>query len=196
MDSKSTSEKIRELFQQKGNLFPCTVGEDCGYAPNTLNISNCTRHAKEQHPVEFNVLGIGKRLSDEEVQQFLKRKRIKTTTPDESSSVRLSKQKVVGGLIKLVTLHSCPFACLAWEGLRDIIDPILEAFNVTVNRANIPEFVSKTCQAIDAVIQGEAKNQMLSFKFDCTTKMNRSVMGISMQYYKDLQLMSRCLGKN
>lgn len=197
MESKfpSTSEKIRERFQRNGNVYPCTVGEDCTYAPSMLNISNCTRHAKEQHPVEYNVLGIGKRLSDEEVQFYLKRKRSRTTAPDETCSVRLSKQKVVGGLIKLVTLHSCPFASLTWEGLRDIVDPILEAFHVTVNRANIPEFVAKTCKAVDAVIQTEASNQLLSFKFDCTTKMNRSVLGLSMQYYKELVLVSRCLGK-
>lgn len=84
MESKSpsTSEKIREGFQRNGNVYPCTVGEDCSYAPSMLNIFNCTRHAKEQHPVEYNVLGIGKRLSDEEVQFYLKRKRSRTTAPD------------------------------------------------------------------------------------------------------------------
>lgn len=101
----------------------------------------------------------------------------------------------MGGLVKLCTLHNCPFSSMEWEGIRDIIDPILDAFKIVVNRHNIAKTIGDTSNAIIEIIKNEVKLQLLSLKFDCTTKMTKSVLGVSVQFYKDLNLVSRALGK-
>lgn len=197
MEKLNASEKIRHLLVRDSNgKFHCTVGENCDYYPKTLVVSNCCRHIRDQHPVEFNILNLGKRIPPEEVEAILQRKRFKSSGAQEDSTVvRVYRQKLMGGLIKLCTLHNCPFSSVEWEGLRDIVDPMLDAFKIKVNRHNIVDTIGETSGAIIELIKSEVKNQLLSVKFDCTTKMNKSVLGVSVQFYKDLTLVSRSVGK-
>lgn len=196
MEPSKVSEKARLFFQKQGDEFPCTVSENCSYRPKKVIIANCIRHIRDQHPEEYNILNLGKRLSEEEIQTSLLKKRSRiASTNDESHLVRINRQKVVGGLLKVVAFHDCGFKSMEWEGIRDIVDPILESFKITINRHNVGELLRRTCAGMEESIKQEVAGQMLAFKFDMTTKMNRSVLGVSCQFYKEVKLINRCLGK-
>lgn len=176
-----------------GEGYRCSAAAGCEYRPKTLNQSNWVRHVREQHPHEFNALELGKRLSDDEIER--KRSKVVKAEEDPTAVVRLNRKKFVGGLIKLVTLHACPFNALQWEGLQDIVEPGLEAFNLRLNRNNMPALVALTSDAIDKAITQEVDWETLAVKFDTTIKLHRSVLGVSVQFFKELTLTNRCLGK-
>ena len=110
-------QKVRQVFAVENGGFRCIAAEKCTYRPKTIIISNCHRHLRKQHPIEFNILNFGKRLDDDdEVKNLLRRKRIKHAgQPDESTIVRVHRRKIIGGLIKLCTL-----GCQSSYGNRNI----------------------------------------------------------------------------
>lgn len=195
-NEQSKSDKLKTLFVKDGDGFRCTVEKDCTYHPKDLLPANLNRHVHDQHPDAYNILGIGE-IPDEEVENLLKKKRSRQTPAknNEVAIARVSKQKVVGGVIKLVTLHGAPLNAVNWEGLRDIIDPLLTALKITLNSKNITTFVRNTSEAIDNIIKAELKDEMLSFKLDTTSKMHRSVLGVNVQFFKGVNLTKRSLGK-
>ena len=186
MERGNLSEKIRRIFKKQGEEFQCTASEKCLYKPKKIIITNCIRHIRDQHPKEYNILNMGKRLSDEEVQALSKKKKSALIqSSDQSHLVRIQRQKVVGGLLKIVAFHNCGYSSMEWEGIRDIIDPILDCFKFKINRHNVGALLQTTCESMDEIIKQEVAKQMIALKFDSTTKMHRSVLGVSCQFYKD-----------
>lgn len=192
-DKENISEKVRNVFRSADGVLRCSLGNNCDFKPkdNKFVLTNCLRHIENIHPANYNVLKLGKEIPQETIAARGK-KRVKG---EEVVTVKVSKQKVVGGLVKIVTCHNAPFNAVDWEGVRDIVDPLLGALNVTVNKQNIVKIVKDTSSAIDGFIREEVKDSIVSLKLDTTSKMNRSVLAVSVQYYRDLKLVRRSLGK-
>lgn len=58
-------------------------------------------------------------------------------------SVRMSRERLFGGMIKCVSLHELPFSFICLEGINDLIDPYCEALylKVTVNDKNVSHYL-------------------------------------------------------
>lgn len=191
-DEKSNvSEKVRSVFVLEDGAFKCSLGTNCKFSPKKIIVTNCLRHIQTFHPESFNVLKLGKEVTEEEIAARGKKRPRK----EEVVTVRVAKQKVLGGLIKIVTCHNAPFAAVEWEGVRDIVDPLLRALNVKINKQNIVQYVKDTSNKMDVYIREEVKDEMVCLKLDTTSKMNRSVLAVSIQQYKELKLIRRSLGK-
>lgn len=189
----SISEKVRNLFLLKNERYKCTLAADCHYAPKSLVITNCLRHIKDAHHDSYNILQLGKQLlPDNDVNRNRKKR---ARVDDEYATVRVSKQRLMGGILKMFTVHGVAFRGMSWEGFREIIDPLLDAFHLTINEHNIVQHIKNISGTIDTVIREELKDKLVSIKFDTTSKMNRSVLAVSAQYYKELKLERRSLGK-
>ena len=145
-----------------------------------------------KHPEFLQVLGI--ELPDTPT----KAKKIRSVSPQlpgKTAVVRVSKERLLGGVIKLFTKHSLPFNALNWEGVHDILDPQLEPFGIKLNNRNISEYLATVRTTIDHIITEEVDGQMVALKFDSTTKRYRSVLGLNAQFYKNFILLKRTLGK-
>lgn len=66
---------------------------------------------------------------------------------------------------------------------------------MTVNKQNIVKYDKDASDVINGFIMTETKNSIISLKLDTTSKMHRSEMPVSVQFYKDLTFIRRSLGK-
>ena len=194
MDNRhlSISEKVRQLFLLDNDRYKCTISPGCKYNPKALVITNCLRHVRETHPDSFNVLELGKKVPEEEIGHVRGKKR--SRSDEEYATVRVSKQRFMGGLVKLFTTHGVPFRAMEWEGFLDIVQPFLDAFKLKINKQNIVDHIKTVSSSMDTLIKEELKDQVVSMKLDTTSKMNRSVLGVSVQRYNELKLERRSLG--
>lgn len=114
----------------------------------------------------------------------------------DSAMVKVVKQRVVGGLIKLVAKHCLPFNVVTYDGgIHDLVDHQLKPFNIVVNNKNITEYVEQVRNSVDELIAQEVKAKIVSIMFDMTTKRYRSFLGLNVQYYKNTELIKRTLGE-
>lgn len=115
-------------------------------------------------------------------------------------SVPMSSEKLQGALVDLVTVNGRPLAMVEDSGFRKILDPIVRALqsrdpNFTANRKNLRKWVMEEAKRIREVIRKETKGIMICLKLDTASRLERSIMGLCIQFYKDgkLQIRSLCL---
>ncbi|XP_021709861.1 uncharacterized protein LOC110679476 [Aedes aegypti] len=108
----------------------------------------------------------------------------KSTSPntEPAITIRMTVQRLLGGIVKMVTIHGLPFEATEWEGFQEVVGPLLKAYNLTINRHNITKYVSKAAEGINFMISQELKGKMFSLKLDIVSKMYRSMLGINCQY--------------
>nr|XP_029732038.1 uncharacterized protein LOC115268145 [Aedes albopictus] len=148
----------------------CTLEPNCTYMQKVFRSQNFARHFRIAHPSAYNLLCIGEPSLN------------KDDNPDPSVVIRTSKQKVVGGIVKIHTLHGLPFEAVEWEGFRDILEPQLKAFDLKINRHNVTEYIKTTDDGIDWLIKQELAGLTVSLKLDIVSKMYRSFLGVNCQY--------------
>ncbi|XP_062541736.1 uncharacterized protein LOC134209737 [Armigeres subalbatus] len=94
----------------------------------------------------------------------------------------MSPKRLLGGLVKMISVNGLPLIGIDWEGMQDVIQPLCEAMNLTVNSHNMRQYVSKVAAGIDKEISMEVEGRLLSLKADIASKMRRSVLGLNAQF--------------
>ncbi|XP_062554312.1 uncharacterized protein LOC134219563 [Armigeres subalbatus] len=167
---------IAEIINKAKTILPtgehrCVIVPDCVYIQNKLVVGNFKRHIQTHHPKEFQLLGLG------EVDSIKCEKERDPVIP-----VRMSPKRLLGGLVKMISVNGLPLIGIDWEGMQDVIQPLCEAMNLTVNSHNMRQYVSKVATGIDKEISMEVEGRWLSLKADIAFKMCRSVLGLNAQF--------------
>lgn len=183
--------KVLSVVRFENDKYHCAAEDKCTHKQATFNQHNFARHIKTFHPKVYNLLELGKQVND----TGTPKNNAAIVKKTDSAMVKVTKQRIVGGLIKLVTKHRLPFNVVSYEGIHDLVDHQLKPFNMVVNNKNIPEYVDQVRKSIDELIAEEVKGKIVSIMFDMTTKRYRSVLGLNIQYYKNTELIKRTLGK-
>lgn len=66
--------------------------------------------------------------------------------------------------------------------------------NFHINRRNIQDHIKNKGDEIIKMIKNATKNKLLSIKFDCTTRNQRSILGINVQYVQNDKLLIWTIG--
>ncbi|XP_062698896.1 uncharacterized protein LOC115266423 [Aedes albopictus] len=161
----------QELLLNGESVTRCILEDGCDYIQKVFRQSNFERHFRLCHPVAFDVLGIGPPSE-------------KSSSPntEPAISIRMTVQRLLGGIVKLVTVHGLPFEAMEWEGFTEVVGPLLKAYNLTINRHNITKYVAKAAEGVNWMISQEVNGRMISLKLDIVSKMYRSMLGINCQY--------------
>ncbi|XP_050054097.1 uncharacterized protein LOC126549317 [Aphis gossypii] len=87
---------------------------------------------------------------------------------------------LISACVDLVTVNGRPYSVLNDSGFKKIINPILDGLDKKVAR----QYVHEESLAIQKEIRTEAftKAKLISLKLDAVTKLNRSFLGINIQY--------------
>lgn len=152
-------------------VYRCVLEDGCDYLQKVFRPSNFERHFRLCHPMAYDLLNIGPLAG-------------KSTSPntEPAITIRMTVQRLLGGIVKMVTIHGLPFEATEWEGFQEVVGPLLKAYNLTINRHNITKYVSKAAEGINFMISQELKGKMFSLKLDIVSKMYRSMLGINCQY--------------
>lgn len=169
----------KQIVINAEKMVACALEPNCSYTQKVFRSQNFARHFRLTHPSAYNLLCIGEPTLKAD------------GTTDPAIIIRTSKQKVVGGVVKLHTLHGLPFNAVEWEGFRDILEPQLKAFNLTINRHNITEYIKTTADGIDWLIKQELAGVTVSLKLDIVSKMYRSFLGVNCQYVSNRGIITK-----
>lgn len=126
--------------------------------------------------------------------------------PKKSLPVLIDRENFLNGLIEMFTVEGRPFSMLEDPGFSKVISPILKAFNLTINRHNIADFIHQKYEEMKQNLIQLVENRLLCLKIDCASRNERSFLGINLQFVLDgkitvytlsaLELFSRHTGTN
>ncbi|XP_050063380.1 uncharacterized protein LOC126552698 [Aphis gossypii] len=82
------------------------------------------------------------------------------------------------------------------SGFKMIIDPLLDTIggDFRINSRNIKNHVKEHASEIVKNIKLDVYKRLVSLKVDCVTRLNRSIIGVNVQYIKDDKLNIKTLG--
>lgn len=173
---------ILEYFEESEipNKVMCKI---CKKLLNNLRIYNLKTHLVIMHKIEFNNVDKPKTKS----------KVIKT-------KVKINKLEVIRSYVGLVTENGLPFEILNSENMRKLLKPISDSINCgdeklfCLNADNAKKLLKAAVTKLRSLITLELKNKLFSIKIDSGTRLERSIFGISVQYCKDGDIISRVIG--
>lgn len=120
---------------------------------------------------------------------------------DEMNFIKLkiTKKDLEDSCVELVTVNGRPFSILNDSGFQNIINPIKSAIEdkykqkFSISSESIQKKVSEEADEIKKKISDDIKNILISMKVDSVTRIDRSFLGINIQYIKDTKIILRTL---
>lgn len=101
----------------------------------------------------------------------------------------MNKESLINACIEMVTKNGRPFSIMEHSGFRKVIDPVINALNkkkekmkITINEENLKKIVTEKAITIRDKLGKEFENKMISLKIDIATRLDRSFLGINIQY--------------
>ncbi|CAI6375567.1 unnamed protein product [Macrosiphum euphorbiae] len=87
----------------------------------------------------------------------------------------------------MVTVNGRPLSIVNDSGFKKIINPILESFGNTfsINQRNVRKNVIETANLVISDLKNLVKNRILSLKIDGATRLDKSILGINVQFISD-----------
>lgn len=97
-------------------------------------------------------------------------------------SVPFNKFQVIDAVLKIIGIGSRPFTILEEEGFLDIFQPIFQALKSCITRFNISGYIHNRSEEIRKQVTKLISEKAVSIKIDCATRMDRSFIGINIQF--------------
>ncbi|XP_018574395.1 uncharacterized protein LOC108913338 [Anoplophora glabripennis] len=114
--------------------------------------------------------------------------------------IEISKEILINACVELVTVNGRPFNLMADSGFEKILTPIkaglfkkIKDKQFSLSPECIQKYVSKEANDLKLKIMEEVKHRMVSLKVDGVTRIDRSFLGINIQYTKNGCIVLRTL---
>ena len=175
-------------FDSNKNVSVCQV-DGCGVEIKGNHAGNLEKHFKSCHRYE----------SDLVQEERLSRKRKAGEGEDggrpKKICVRINRKTIVDSCIDLVAVHGRPLQLIDDRAFRKIIDPLIEGLGggFSITSRNIREQIRQRASLIRNKITQEVENRLVSMKFDSCTRLNRSILGINLQFIKNGKIKIRTI---
>lgn len=113
--------------------------------------------------------------------------------------VCINKELVSESLVEMIGANGYPLSVVNSSGLRMLLNPILSALKsagekLTVNVEFMKEQLKKKADGIREKIKHECQGKLVTVMLDTTTRHNRAILGVKLQYMFDGKLKVRCIG--
>lgn len=111
--------------------------------------------------------------------------------------IELSKEMLINACVEMVTVNGRPFSLMEDSGFQKILEPIKNGFvkkkgkDFSLSAESIQKYVSLEATKLRETIIEEVKHGMVSVKVDGVTRLDRSFLGINIQYVKNAKIMLR-----
>ncbi|XP_075157603.1 uncharacterized protein LOC142230866 [Haematobia irritans] len=182
------SKPVYKFFDKKSqNEFTCQI-DQCKQAIRIIDKSpfNLERHVKRRHP---------EKIPDLTVSESHGASSSKSARIDDFFGVKpkptnvllhLNEKTLMDACVEMVTKNGRPFSIMNDSGFRKIIDPILTALNskIAITPESVQQKIESLADSIKEEISTDVKNRLISLKIDAATCMDRSILGVNVQYIK------------
>ncbi|XP_024892141.1 uncharacterized protein LOC112467670 [Temnothorax curvispinosus] len=189
----------------------------CSTSMQGKHTANLERHIMRKHPVEAQIItseriklqrardrknnmqdleldvtssnSSSSLASTEKISTNRKRKRT-------SVSVEIDYNEIIDACVEMTTVNGRSINFVEDSGFKRIIDPILNGLTkdgpkIVVNREIIKRQITTEAQNIREEILQDVKGRLICVKIDNATRLDRSLMGINIQYCKEGKLIIR-----
>lgn len=97
--------------------------------------------------------------------------------------------------LEMITVNGRPFTSLEDSGFQKIMKPLMAAVNTNnaINSQNIKKMIIPLCEDLRTQIKEEVQGKMISIKVDAATRLNRSFLGVNIQFMKEDTICLRTL---
>ncbi|XP_046389430.1 uncharacterized protein LOC124158293 [Ischnura elegans] len=209
-------------FDEETGCSTCTIEDDkgmqCGQTFKGKASCKLEKHVHTKHPASNALCAIIKARIEMEKERIHKRyshehneQERQTNTPGPSRTtvrkrkadtitIKMSKTRLFEACRELTTKNGRPFSVVEDSGMRMIIDPIVNALreqsgetNLCVNRKNIRDSVQEEAAAMREQIKADVIGRLICLKLDCATRLERSVIGINIQFIMEGKIILRNL---
>ena len=177
-------------FDKDSDITKCL---ECGKTLKGRKFYNIKRHLKGQHKIDIEKINTNNSGSDGETDPEIPGKK-----PRKNSSVNITmdKNQFLKCCVGLITVKNIPFRIFDDEEFfKKIIAPYEQKFGTKLNSKNIVSAIEKCGEQVTEIISKRLKNKMISLKVDIATRMDKSILGINVQYIKDFKICINTLGK-
>ena len=103
-------------------------------------------------------------------------------------SIALSKDQFLNSLVDLCTINLCPFSIVEYSGFKTIIDPICNAFKLSINRKSISTLIIERANKMRKNLSEKLSERKFFIKADICTRLGRTVLGINVQFIHEWKL--------
>lgn len=113
--------------------------------------------------------------------------------------LNMTRKDLENSCVELVTVNGRPFNILNDSGFQNIINPIKYAIEeknkqkFSISSESIQKKVFEEADRIREEISEDTKNILISLKVDAVTRLDRSFIGINIQYIKNSKIILRTL---
>lgn len=117
---------------------------------------------------------------------------------DQIIRVKMNKKRVINACVEMVTTNGLPFCAMEHSGFVKILQPIIDGLAAknepfTINRTNIKTHVQNKADDMVRGIKKEVNGRFVSVMMDMATRHSRSILGISIQYMLNDDIVVRTL---
>ena len=118
---------------------------------------------------------------------------------DDTIKLKMKKRDLENSCVELVTVNGRPFSILNDSGFQSIIQPIKRAIEnnskqkFSISPESIQKKIVEEADKIKKEIYEDVKNTMISMKIDAVTRLDRSFLGINIQYIQNTRITLRTL---
>ena len=107
---------------------------------------------------------------------------------------KIDKTVLVDAFVKMIISDGQPFGIVSESGMKMLVDPLLEALNVSLDEDILRQEVIERARRIREGILDEVFERMVSLKVDVVCQQSRPFIGISIHYVKRGKKRFRILG--
>lgn len=180
------------VYDALTNQSTCKVKE-CNTSIKGNHSGNLQRHVQSCHKEIFDNISAGSSQPPSSNSSATTKKRrlnIQPTLDDvvikqkTNISVNITPDLLKEACTELVTVNGRPFSIFNDSGFRKILDPIIAGLDnkIAINPENIKKNVSLNALSLKEKITTELKGKLLSFKVDGASRLDRSILGINVQF--------------
>ncbi|KAF0702319.1 Zinc finger BED domain-containing protein 4, partial [Aphis craccivora] len=150
-------------------------------------IRHLSNHIELYHEMQLKNIEKKKSTATKKMSILEAHEKLFQLTPD--IKVKIDMNTIINACVELVTVNGRPYSMLNDTGFRKIIDPVLKGINkkVCINSNSIKKYVYEESISIknEINIEVQSKAKLVSLKLDAVTWLNRSFLGINIQYIID-----------
>lgn len=107
----------------------------------------------------------------------------------------MAPEEMKKACVDLVTTEKVPFAFFDSDAFKVITNQLFGGLGIpVVTSRNITELVNEAYEKERSYLKEKLKNKLLSLKIDMATRLQRSVMGINIQFYSKSKIIIKTLG--
>ncbi|KAH9368001.1 hypothetical protein HPB48_010106 [Haemaphysalis longicornis] len=200
---RDRTNRARRFFVADRILNKCTCQiNDCQLVVSGDNGRNLERHLQRHHPEVYDRLHAEKAVStkhvasggDEDCSAAKLRQVDTSSILQPTSPRRVSLEMTEDGLMKncveLVTKNGRPFRLVDDSEFCQIIDPVLRALGAkrAITAETVEKRVREEAKRKREEISLPQDKRMLSLKIDCSSRLDRALLDINVQYAENGKL--------